>query len=86
MLHHSMYMIYTKICQYKHYKNKEHIQRHVCVSIYLCKGNSEIGIVIWQRSENIYNNTLIVYLLMGELQARRGNCKGEQMRKDILIR
>ena len=55
MLHHSMYMIHTKICQYEHYKNKEHVQRHVCVSIYLCKGNSEIGIVIWQRSENIYN-------------------------------
>lgn len=31
-------------------------------------------------------NTLIAYLLMGELQTRGGSWKGEQMRKDILIR
>lgn len=45
-----IYDIHQDMAIWAYYKNKEHVQRHLCVSTYLCKGNSETGILTWLGS------------------------------------
>lgn len=60
----------SRYAKYKYYKNKEHTQRHICVSFYLYNRDSETGSLTWWRFGNIYKQRPMQwdrYLLMGEL-------------------